>query len=75
MKRYLKTIEAATYLSVSKSFLEKNMGHLFKKGSHYFQHNDARLTRWDADALDGWIQGVVIAKMSSENSEILQQLL
>ena len=75
MKRYLKTLEAAEYLSVSKSFLEKNMGPLFKQGSHYYQHNDARLTRWDMHALDGWIQGLEIAKLSSENSEILQQLL
>ena len=75
MKRYLKTLEAAEYMSVSKSFLEKNMDVIFKQSTHYYIHDDARLTRWDIYALDGWMQGVETAKPSFENSEILQQLL
>ena len=74
MQRYLKTKEAMEYLSVSKSFLLDNMGKIFEEGVHYYQPADARLLRWDVYALDGWMQGVEIAKLSLENSEILQQL-
>jgi len=75
MKRYLKTKDAAEYISVSKSFLEKNMGLIFKEGVHYYQPSDARLLRWDIYALDQWIQGVATVELSSENSRVLQQLL
>ncbi len=63
------------YMSVSKSFLEKNMGKIFKKGVHYYQPSDARLLRWDIYALDKWMQGDRTVELSSENSRVLQQLL
>ena len=75
MKRYLKTPEAAEYLSVSESFLKDNKGLIFEEKVHYYQPDDVRMLRWDIYALDGWMQGVLIAELTSENSEILQQLL
>lgn len=59
-QKYFKTSNAAIYLDVSISFLQKNMGSIFLEGTHYFTaNNDARLIRWDIEALDAWMRGSV----------------
>lgn len=75
MKQYLKTTEAAEYLSVDISFLKKNMVGIFKKGIHYHRASNARILRWDISALDKWMQGQDVDHTSEENDRILQQLL
>lgn len=55
MRRYLKTAEAAEYLSVDQSFLKKNIGRIFEVGVHCYRPTNAKLLRWDIDALDAWM--------------------
>ena len=71
-KGYLKTREAAQYLSVDESFLKKNMGSIFKKGIHFFRPRNARIVRWKITAIDNWMQG---EDQSSENKAVLEKLL
>lgn len=75
MKYYLKTTEAAEYMSVDVSFLKKNMGVIFKEKVHFYHPKDARIVRWNIDALDSWIQGEEDAELSKENANVLRQLL
>lgn len=69
---YLKTKEAAKYLSVDESFLKKNMDSIFKEGLHFFRPANARIVRWRIDALDSWMQG---ESQSLENELVLEKLL
>ena len=76
MKRYFKTAAAAEYLDVDVSFLKKQIGTIFHQGVHFYRPSDARLLRWDMEALDAWIQGdSQIDIADTENSKILQHLL
>lgn len=75
MKYYLKTTEAAEYLSVDISFLKKNMGGIFQEGIHYYRAPNARIIRWKINALDSWMQGKEQDCVNQENTLILQQLL
>ena len=64
MKRYIKTAEAAEYLSVDQSFLKKNIGHIFEVGVHCYRPTNARLLRWDIEALDAWMHSEASAQSS-----------
>ena len=75
MKHYLKTEEAAEYLSVHISFLKKNMSGIFKEGVHYHRASNARVLRWEIDALDRWMKGPNQVSFIEENTLILQKLL
>lgn len=54
---FMKVTEMAQKLSVSKSFLEKNMGEIFVEGTHYTRAIDARLVRWDVEQMHKWVKG------------------
>ena len=72
-QKYLKTEQAAKYLDVSVSFLQKNRGTLFKEGTHFFiPANDTRLIRWDREALEYWIEG---KERSDEDKTLISKLL
>ncbi len=72
-QKYLKTDQAAKFIGVSVSFLQKNRDIYFQKGIHYFiPHNDARLVRWDKEALEQWIEGEVY---SDEDKTLISKLL
>jgi hypothetical protein len=64
----MKTKEMAYNLSVSISFLEKNMGALFKEGTHYTKASDARLIRWNVNHMHNWLNG-------DGDDELLSKLL
>jgi len=53
----MKVNNMAQNLSVSKSFLEKNMGEIFVEGTHYTRAVDARLVRWDVEQMHKWLKG------------------
>ena len=72
-QKYLKTEQAAKYIGVSVSFLQKNRDVYFQNGVHYFiPHNDVRLVRWDKEALEQWIKGEVL---SDEDKSLISKLL
>ncbi len=71
-KGYLKTKDAAEYLSVDESFLKKNMHSIFEEGVHFFRPSNARLVRWRISALDSWIAG---CDYLPENEALLKKLL
>ena len=48
---YLKTIDMAQNLSVSKSFLEKRMYNTFQEGKHFHKGIEVRLLRWNVAAM------------------------
>lgn len=75
MKGYLKTKEAAEYISTSEGFLKGRMHTMFLEKVHFFKPKRTRLTRWSIDALDMWMMGKDDEKMSEENNLILDQLL
>lgn len=55
MKRYLKTVEMAEYISVSKKWLLEKRDKEFIKGVHYFELKE-NLFRWDKIAIDKWLK-------------------
>ena len=67
---YLKTIDMAQNLSVSKSFLEKRMYNTFQEGKHFHKGIEARLLRWNVAEMYQWLQ----EKKESED-ELLAELL
>ena len=72
-QKYLKTQQAAALISVSVSFLQKNMGRIFQERIHYFYpSNDARLLRWDREELEKWVQGEV---RNNEDKALITKLL
>lgn len=54
---FMKVNDMAQNLSVSKSFLEKNMGEIFVEGTHYTRAVDVRLVRWNVEQMHKWIKG------------------
>lgn len=54
---FMKVNDMAQNLSVSKSFLEKNMGEIFAEGTHYIRATDARLVRWNVEQMHKWVKG------------------
>lgn len=72
MKKFLKTLDAADYLSVDVSFLKKNMGVIFFEGIHYFRPANVRILRWEIMALDNWMYG---GTRSLENDLLVEKLL
>lgn len=54
---FMKVHDMAQNLSVSKSFLEKNMGEIFVEGTHYTRAVDARLVRWNVEQMHKWLKG------------------
>ena len=54
---FMKTKEMAQNLSVSTSFLEKNMDVIFHDGTHFHRNGDARLLLWDVPAMHNWVKG------------------
>ena len=72
-QKYLKIQQAAALISVSVSFLQKNMGGVFQEGKHYFYPgNDIRLLRWDKEALEKWVQG---ESRNDEDKALIAKLL
>ncbi len=72
-QKYLKTKQAATFIGVSTSFLQKNMRGTFREGKHYFYpSNDARLLRWDREELEKWVQGEA---RNNEDKALIAKLL
>jgi len=65
---FMKVSDMAQNLSVSKSFLEKNMDGIFTDGKHFCRADDARLVRWDVDQMHKWAKG-------EESDETDKQLL
>lgn len=53
---YLKTAQMAQDLSMSKSFLEKNMDSIFKEGQHFHRGGEARLLRWNVKEMHKWME-------------------
>jgi len=68
---FMKTKEMAQNLSVSTSFLEKNMDVIFHDGTHFYRNGDARLLRWDIPAMHNWVKG---GNNNADNS-LLNKLL
>ncbi len=56
IQRYAKTKHAAAYLDVDPSFLTKRIDKDFHNGIHYFRSQDAKLLRWDIEALGNWLK-------------------
>jgi len=69
---FLKTSAMAQNLSVSKSFLEKNMGDIFEEGTHYTRTTDARMVRWDIEEMHKWMRG---EKRDETDTKLLSKLL
>jgi len=69
---FMKVSDMAQNLSVSKSFLEKNMDGIFIEGLHFSRANDARLVRWDIEQMHKWAKG---AEDAEKDSELLSKLL
>ncbi len=53
--KYLKTPDAAAYISVDSSFLTKRQGKALKLGKHFFKPEGESIVRWDITALEKWI--------------------
>ena len=69
---FMKVNDMAENLSVSKSFLEKNMGGTFIEGMHYTRAADARLTRWDVKQMHKWARG---EEINETDKQLLSKLL
>ena len=70
--RLVNIMEAAEYISVDESFLRKRKGITFIKGVHFFKPKDAKIVRWNLDALDLWIMGKEVSK---EVDDVLSNIL
>jgi hypothetical protein len=55
IQRYVKTANAAEYINVDESFLNKRKGKIFKLGKHFFKPIGQSIVRWDIEALEQWI--------------------
>ena len=69
---FMKVNDMAQNLSVSKSFLEKNMGEIFVEGTHYTRAVDARLVRWDVEQMHKWVKG---EDRDETDNQLLSKLL
>lgn len=69
---FMKVTEMAQNLSVSKSFLEKNMGKIFVEGTHYTRAADARLVRWSVEKMHQWLKG---EERDETDKQLLSKLL
>ena len=69
---FMKVNDMAQNLSVSKSFLEKNMGEIFVEGTHYTRAVDARLVRWNVEQMHKWVKG---EDRDETNKQLLSKLL
>ncbi len=69
---FLPTKDMAMYLSVSISFLDKNMGKIFIKDTHYNRPIDARLLRWDVMQMHKWMKG---GDRDETDKQLLSKLL
>ncbi len=69
--KYLKTKDMAVFISVSESFLEKNMGGIFRRGVHFSRPKEARLLGWDVDNMITWRKG----EESDEDKALIAKLL
>jgi len=47
----------AQHLGISKDFLLKNKGSLFKKGIHYYEPVGIKKTLWNVDKMERWVMG------------------
>lgn len=65
--KFMKIDAMAFDLSVSKSFLEKNMLGIFVEGIHYTRVTDARLVRWNVKKMHAWMKG----EESNESDQLL----
>jgi hypothetical protein len=64
------TSKMANYIGVSKDFLLKNKGSLFKKGIHYYEPKGLNKTLWNVSQMEKWVSN------ESENpfKEVLDEL-
>ena len=69
---FMKVADMAQNLSVSKSFLEKNMDDLFIEGEHFSRAEDARLVRWDVVQMHKWAKG---GEIDETDKQLLSKLL
>ena len=70
---FMKVTDMAQNISVSKSFLEKNMDGIFIEGTHYTaEPYDARLVRWDVEQMHKWAKG---EKIDETDKQLLSKLL
>lgn len=69
---FMKVNDMAQNLSVSKSFLEKNMGEIFVEGTHYTRAVDARLVRWNVEQMHKWLKG---EDRDEKDKQLLSKLL
>ena len=53
--KYMKTSDAAAYISVDPSFLTKRQGKVLKLGKHFFKPEGESIVRWNITALEKWI--------------------
>ena len=79
-QKYYSTDEAAAYLGVDPSVLRKRMEKTFIEGIHYFKPADAKIVRWDIEALRKWMTSdetmelpVIDVEAAKEIEELLQR--
>ena len=66
----LSTSQIAQYLGISKDFLLKNKGSLFKKGIHYYEPVGIKKTLWNVSQMEKWIMD----KEENPFKEVLDEL-
>ena len=71
--KYVKTKDAANFISVDPSFLIKRMGNTFIEGVHYFKPEDESIVRWNLEELEKWITSQKREKTQTERE--LESLL
>lgn len=64
------TSKMAQYLGISKDFLLKNKGILFKKGIHYYEPTGIKKTLWNVSQMEKWVTN----KEENPFKEILDEL-
>jgi len=69
---FMKVTDMAQNLSVSKSFLEKNMDGIFIEGKHFSRADDARLVRWNVERMHKWARG---EEIDETDKQLLSKLL
>ena len=55
LSRYVRTLDAANFIGVDPSFLDKRKGTVFRQGKHFFKPHGKSIVRWDIEALQEWI--------------------
>ncbi len=72
IQKYAKTKNAAAYIDVDPSFLDKKRREgVFELGIHYYKPKGSNLVLWDMSALEKWI---MTEEVADDNNQIIDNM-